>query len=561
MGRFSGLTIERIDGTLLKKAIIRAAFVLRQNKKAVDALNVFPVPDGDTGTNMSLTMDQAAKELEKAPSNSPKKVADSAAWGSLMGARGNSGVILSQLFRGFAQGIPASKSSIGPMELALAYKSGVDAAYRAVMRPVEGTILTVARETADKMISEAKRSNDLEVILQNTLIYGEKVLNKTPDMLKVLKESKVVDAGGKGLLFLISGFLEIIKNPELELSFLEKETTEPVNEVDYNKMNQEIELLYCTELFIEGKGIDIDSIKSELFTLGDSMIVVGSGDIVKIHIHTNNPDRVLGCSLKWGELSNIKIDNMKIQHKELINESYDKELEKSEDIEEVLEEDVINDGNISVIAVSQGEGLNKIFKSIGADIIEGGQSMNPSTENILSVVEKKACKDIIILPNNKNIILTAEQVKTLSKKNIHVIPTKTIPQGITALLSFSPDLSIGENISKMTQSIENVVSGEVTYAVRDTKWNGTHIKEGDILGIKDGELLIVEKNKEQVMMKLIELMTEEKQDGIITIYYGKDENTSSIQNIIARIQEKYQGFDVEYYLGGQSLYYYLVSVE
>ncbi|HHX25001.1 MAG TPA: dihydroxyacetone kinase, partial [Thermoanaerobacterales bacterium] len=208
-----------------------------------------------------------------------------------------------------------------------------------------------------------------------------------------------------------------------------------------------------------------------------------------------------------------------------------------------------------------GDGLNKIFKSIGADIIEGGQSMNPSTENILSVVEKKASKDIIILPNNKNIILTAEQVKTLSKKNIHVIPTKTIPQGITALLSFSPDLSIGENISKMTQSIENVVSGEVTYAVRDTKWNGTHIKEGDILGIKDGELLIVEKNKEQVMMKLIELMTEEKQDGIITIYYGKDENTSSIQNIIARIQEKYQGFDVEYYLGGQSLYYYLVSVE
>ena len=472
------MVIERIDGSLLKKAIIHAAFVLRQNKKTVDALNVFPVPDGDTGTNMSLTMDQAAKELEKILPDNLKKVADTAAWGSLMGARGNSGVILSQLFRGFAQGIPAHKDSIGPMELAMAYKSGVDAAYRAVMRPVEGTILTVARETADKMIFEAKRTGNLEAILESTLIYGEKVLEKTPEMLKVLKEAKVVDAGGKGLLFLLMGCLEVIKNPYLETSYLEKDVSSPIEEIRYDKITQEIKYMYCTELFITGKEIDIEAVKNELSGLGDSMIVIGTGDLAKIHIHTNDPGMVLGCSLKWGELSNIKIENMKIQHSEMISKSG---TGTSEEINKPMEEDGIDKSHIGVIAVSQGYGLNEIFKSMGADTIEGGQSMNPSTENILSAVDKKAYENTIILPNNKNIILTAEQVKTLSKKNIHVVPSKSIPQGISALLAFDPDLSVDENISKMTQGIKSVVSGEVTYAVRDTRWNGTLIQEGDIL--------------------------------------------------------------------------------
>ncbi|MGB3964687.1 MAG: DAK2 domain-containing protein [Tepidanaerobacteraceae bacterium] len=552
------MEINRIDTNLLKKAIIHAAFVLRQNKKIVDALNVFPVPDGDTGTNMSLTMDQAVKELTEISSTDLKKVADKAAWGSLMGARGNSGVILSQLFRGFAQGIPTGRDSISCMELALAYKSGVDSAYRAVMRPVEGTILTVARETAEKMIFEAKRSNNLEKILDNTLRYGEKVLEKTPEMLKELKEANVVDAGGKGLLFLMKGFLEAIKNPEMDISSVQKVTAErPAEEAVHSKTLQEIKYIYCTELFVTGETIDIDALKRELSNLGDSMIVVGNGELVKIHIHTNNPDMVLGCSLKWGELSNIKIDNMKIQHEETIGNLAESDDTNNNTLQAVEKKDK----EIGVFSVSSGSGLNEIFVSLGADIIEGGQSMNPSTESILSVVEKTGYKDVIILPNNKNIILTAEQVKSLSTKNIYVLPTKSIPQGISALLAFNPDSSLEDNISNMTESINNVISGEVTYAVRDTKFNGNNIKEGDILGIKDGNLEIVGKGTEEVIIELIDSMTEGKEDGIITIYYGSDIQESMVEKTVEILTQKYTNFDVEYYYGGQNLYYYIVSVE
>jgi len=552
------LAIKKIDANLLKKAIIHAAFVLRQNKKIVDALNVFPVPDGDTGTNMSLTMDQAAKELEEISSSDLKKVADKAAWGSLMGARGNSGVILSQLFRGFAQGIPANKDSIGAMELAMAYKSGVDAAYRAVMRPVEGTILTVARETADKMILEAKRTNDLKTILENVLNYGERVLEKTPEMLKQLKEANVVDAGGKGLLFLMKGFLEVIANPEMDISTLQSDAAEiSVEEVKQSKTLQEIKYIYCTELFVTGKEIDTEALKDELLNLGDSMIVIGTGELVKIHIHTNNPDLVLGSALKWGELSNIKIDNMKIQHEETIGNF----TENSHTDSETLQGDKADSKKVGVISVSSGKGLNEIFASLGAEIIEGGQSMNPSTESILSAVEKTGAQDVIILPNNKNIILTAEQVKSLSSKNIHVLPTKSIPQGISALLAFNPDSSLEENVSNMSQSINNVISGEVTYAVRDTKYNGTEIKEGDILGIKDGQLEIVGENTEEVIIKLIERMTEGKDEGIITIYYGSDIEEATVEKTVEKLTQEYDNFDIEYYFGGQNLYYYIVSVE
>jgi len=552
------LAVKKIDADLLKKAIIHAAFVLRKNKKVVDALNVFPVPDGDTGTNMSLTMDQAAKELEEISAGDLKKVADKAAWGSLMGARGNSGVILSQLFRGFAQGIPANKDSIGAMELALAYKSGVDAAYRAVMRPVEGTILTVARETADKMIFEAKRTSDLKIILKNVLSYGEKVLEKTPEMLRQLKEANVVDAGGKGMLFLMKGFLEVLETPEMDISTLEKDSPEiSIEEVSQNKTLQELKYIYCTELFITGEKIDTEALKSELSDLGDSMIVIGMDDLVKIHIHTNNPDLVLGCSLKWGELSKIKIDNMKIQHEETIG-NFEKNDEKNID---PLKEEKNDNKNIGVICVSSGKGLNEIFASLGAEIIEGGQSMNPSTENILSAVEKARYKDIIILPNNKNIILTAQQVKSLSRKNIHVLPTKSIPQGISALLAFNPDGSLEENISNMSQSIDNVISGEVTYAVRDTKYNGTSIKEGNILGIMNGNLEIVGEDIEDVTIKLIDRMTKGKDDGIITIYYGADIEKSAVEETVQMLIQKYNNFDIEYYFGGQNLYYYIVSVE
>jgi DAK2 domain fusion protein YloV len=554
------LVIQKLDGSLLKKAIIHGASVLKKNKKLVDSLNVFPVPDGDTGTNMSLTMDQAAEELEKLSSDDLKKVADTAAWGSLMGARGNSGVILSQLFRGFAQGIPSNKQSISMMELANAYRSGVDAAYHAVMRPVEGTMLTVARETSERMLVEAKHTKDLAILFEKVVDYGEKVLEKTPEMLMVLREAKVVDAGGKGLIFIMRGFLEVIKNPEMDFcSDIIESNAQPseVSKIVSDNMDK-IDKIYCTELFVKGNDIDIEELKTDLLELGDSLVVIGTDELAKIHVHTNHPGQILESAIKWGELSKIKIDNMKIQHQEMLEETEEKELHEMNNAEAI--EHIVN-RNINIIAVSQGHGLNEIFRSMGADVIEGGQTMNPSTENILSAIQKQDGERTIILPNNKNIIMAAEQVKALSNKDIYVLPTKSIPQGISALLAFNPDMSFEENISNMGQSIKNVVTGEVTYAVRDSEWNGTRIKQGDILGIQDGKLLIVGDDLEKVMMDLIDSMVADKDGGIITIYYGSEVELSSIQCTADKIMEVHDDFDVEYYNGGQNLYYYIISVE
>lgn len=548
------LSINEISGKLLKKAIMHSAFSLRKNKKIVDELNVFPVPDGDTGTNMSLTMDQASKELSKLSIDNLKQVADTAAWGSLMGARGNSGVILSQLFRGFSQGVPSHKQSMTPLEFAIAYKKGVEAAYHAVMRPVEGTILTVARETAEKMLAEAKHCDDMLTVVKNTLSYGEEVLAKTPDMLEALKEARVVDAGGKGLIILLSAFLDVLENPDLSFS-----EYEDIQQEDFSVEKtdlKELEYIYCTELFINGKAINIDLLKSYLEKLGDSLIVVGMEDLVKVHVHTNHPGLVMEKALEMGELSKIKVDNMRLQHREMIEDL-------SETIEENQKEnqDIYEEKELGIIAVSQGEGLNEIFKSMGAEIIQGGQTMNPSTESILQAVEKHAYKNTIILPNNKNIIMTAEQVKQISKKNIYVIPTKSIPQGIAALLAFNPLISIQENIDNMNKALKGVITGEVTYAVRDSKINGTLIKQGDILGIKDGKLTIVNSDMEKVLLELIEKMVEDRQDGIITLYYGQEVAKDDVEKLNQILTDKYPEFDVECYDGGQSLYYYIVSVE
>lgn len=546
------ILIDKIDGELLKNGIINSAYVLSKNKNIVDELNVFPVPDGDTGTNMSLTMDQAANELKKLSTNDLKKVVDAAAWGSLMGARGNSGVILSQLFRGFSQSVSSNKKTLKAKEFALAFKSGVDAAYHAVMRPVEGTILTVAREMADKMIQESDKNEDIESMLVEALKHGEKVLSKTPEMLKALKEAKVVDAGGKGLIFIMKGFIDVIKGQPAQIDV--PETEEKVEEKkDYESIETDIKFMYCTELFIEGEGIDEEMLKERFSELGDFLIVIGMDNLVKVHVHTNHPGQVLEEALKWGELSKIKVDNMKLQHEEMISKS--SVNEKAQEIQDEIELP------IKVIAVSQGEGLNEIFKSLGADVIEGGQTMNPSIENILSAIEKGKCNDIIILPNNKNIVMTAEQTKSISKKNIYVLPTKTVPQGLAALIAFNPMLSVEENLKNMQESFNNVVTGEVTYAIRDSKMSDTEIKQGDILGIKDNKLLIVGKDKEQVLYDLIDEMIGDRQDGIITIYYGKEVDESSIEKIEEVISKKYEDFDLECYNGGQNLYFYIVSVE
>jgi DAK2 domain fusion protein YloV len=547
-----------IEGHLFKKAFIHGANNLRVNKKVVDALNVFPVPDGDTGTNMSLTMDKAVAELEKVQSDDIKKIVDAVAWGSLMGARGNSGVILSQLFRGFSQYISSlNKKSISSNEFAQAFKCGVDSAYRAVMRPVEGTILTVAREMADKMLADSRKMDDMGKVLDGALEYGEKVLEKTPEMLKVLKEAKVVDAGGKGLIFFMSGFMEAIKNPDSAMVILEQKT-ESKYDSQLKDINEVIKYSYCTELFIKGRNIDFDSLKQELSELGDSIIVTGMYDTAKIHIHSNHPGKVLETALKWGELSNIKIDNMKIQHREFINGEY---IDAANDKVETAGSEA-NAEKTGIVAVSQGEGLKEIFLSLGADIvIEGGQTMNPSTENILSAIEKEPFENIIILPNNKNIIMTAEQAKLISSKKVHVLPTRSVPQGIAALLAFNPVLSVEDNLASMSKNIKNVATGEVTYAVRDSQWNGTVIRQGDVIGIKDGNISVVEKDKEKVLMALIDDMLRDRASGIITIYYGKDVDSDSMRNIYNKLSARYTDFDIEYYYGGQSLYHYIVSVE
>ncbi len=535
---------KHIDGQLLKKMILQGSKNLEINKDTVDSLNVFPVPDGDTGTNMFLTMNSAAKEVNKLTTESLESVSEAIANGSLMGARGNSGVILSQLFRGFAKGCKG-KEKLDTIALAQALKSSSDTAYKAVMKPIEGTILTVAREVGDKALEISKKENDLTVFMESIIKYGEQVLNKTPEMLKVLKDAGVVDAGGKGLIFIFKGFLDAIKGKEVSIEEHKlAKTHEPVHEIDTG----DIVFGYCTELIIKGDGIDIELLKKKLSGLGDSMLVVGKENLAKIHIHTNNPGKVLEHGLNWGELTDIKIDNMRQQHRSKLD------YEKANNDNEV-------DKEFGIITVSMGDGLLNIFKDLSADeIITGGQTMNPSTEEIKRAIDKVSAKNIFILPNNSNIILAANQAKELSDKNIYVIPTKTIPQGIAALLAFNGELNSEKNVDLMTAAISEVKTGQVTYSVRDTQFNSNNIKKGDILGLYNGDIQTIGKNTEEVAYELLKNMITEN-DEIITIFYGEDTSEDTANKLAKRINEDFKDIDIEVYYGGQPLYYYIFSVE
>jgi len=555
------LPLEFIDGDLFRKALIFASKNLSENRKIVDSLNVYPVPDGDTGTNMSLTVEQAVEEMKKITENNIKKLADAAAWGALMGARGNSGVILSQLFRGFASSISVDKKRLKAKDFAFSFQKGVEEAYKAILKPVEGTILTVAREMAQKLQEESSKNKDIIAILEATIEHGKKILEKTPEMLKVLKEAGVVDAGGKGLIFLAEGFLLALKQPreipEDLLSTVKKE------ELDKKIQLKETELafLYCTELIIEGENqIPIDRLRSALIELGDSLIVTGMNNVAKVHIHTNHPGKVLEEALKYGELKTVKIDNMKLQHQEYIAE---REQNLISDLNNDIKNDIKNDfKEILIIAVASGDGIKEIFKTLGADIIiEGGQTMNPSTESILSIIENQSSPNVILLPNNKNIILTAEQVKKISEKNVYVIPTKSIPQGISALMAYNPDLDVLSNVENMNKAYSNVVTGEITFAVRDSKWNGHEIKEGNILGMVDGELKVIGNECRDVLLKLIETMKGKKDGNLLTIYSGAGINEEETKEIKKLIENNYPDMEVEIYEGGQNLYYYILSLE
>ncbi|WP_110943116.1 DAK2 domain-containing protein [Inediibacterium massiliense] len=535
------MKVQIIDGVLLKKMFIQGANILEENKEEVDGLNVFPVPDGDTGTNMSLTMRSAAKEIKELENNNVKDIAESMANGSLMGARGNSGVILSQLFRGFAKECE-NKEELTVVDLANAIKSASETAYKAVMKPIEGTILTVAREMGEKAIHIAKETKDIDIFLKSVIEYGEYTLSQTPNMLKVLKEAGVVDAGGKGLIFIYKGFYEAITGKEVKIEPIK--ISNPVQ--TENRGMQNIEFGYCTEFIIKGKQVDIDMFKNKIGKFGDCMLVVGDGNLVKVHIHTNHPGIIIESGLELGELMNLKIDNMRLQHE---NKIFD-QVDEKEEIKEV-----------GMITVTMGEGLTNIFKDLNVDrVITGGQTMNPSTEDIKKAIDEVRAKHIFIFPNNSNIILAANQAKQLSEKQITVIPTKTVPQGIASILAYHEDLDIKENEKNMIQALQNVKTGQITYSVRDTKFNDLDIYKDDILGMMDGEIIGVGKDIEEEAYKLLKYMIQED-DEIVTIFYGKDEDEDCAHELAQKIQEEYEDIDVEVYSGGQPLYYYIFSIE
>lgn len=524
--------------------IIQGANALDRNKSMVDALNVFPVPDGDTGTNMSLTMNSAMKEIKQIDSDRIEKITEALANGSLMGARGNSGVILSQLFRGFAKSCKG-KERLNTADVANALKSAADTAYKAVMKPIEGTILTVAREVGEKALEICKKEEDIQSFIRSLIAYGEKVLDKTPEMLKVLKEAGVVDAGGKGLIVIFNGFYEGMTGKDIEIEPFDHSKS---SEVHLEKESEDIAFGYCTEFIIKNHNIDIQAFKQKITEFGDCMLVVGDENLVKVHIHTNNPGVILEYGLELGQLVNIKIDNMRQQHENKVftdsDEKHDLEMKK-----------------YGMIAVTMGEGLTNIFKDLNVDeIITGGQTMNPSTEDIKKAVDRIQAEHIFIFPNNSNVILAANQAKELSNKAITVIPTKTIPQGISGILAFNDELDIDTNIELMTSAVKKVKTGQITYSVRDTQLNDMMIRKDDILGIQDGKITVVGNDVDEEAYHLLqEMITEE--DEMITIFYGSESDEGRARHLAERIHEVYEDIDVEVYYGGQPLYYYIFSVE
>ncbi|KPU43966.1 DAK2 domain protein [Oxobacter pfennigii] len=544
-----------IDGQLLYRMMISGANCLENNKAAVNALNVFPVPDGDTGTNMSMTMTSAVREIQKVKNKTIEEIADSAATGSLMGARGNSGVILSQILRGFAKGTKGKKE-LNAKNLAAALKEGASTAYKAVMKPTEGTILTVARESADKALELSKNINDINVLMDKVLAHAEAVLNKTPDMLLVLKKAGVVDAGGKGLICIYKGMIDALKGSDIELidtpEIKEETTAGPFIEED-------IEFGYCTEFIIKNTKADVEDLRDKLSSMGDSLIVVGAGDIIKVHVHTNDPGLVLTHALVLGELSKIKIDNMREQHRSILEEGIEDGHGTRDEIAQ--SEETSSRKKAGVITVAMGEGISSIFTDLGADkVIEGGQTMNPSTEDILNAINAINAGDIYILPNNSNIVLAARQAAELSDKNTIVIPSKSIPQGIAALTVFNPEGDPKDNENEMVSSLEAVKTGQVTYAVRNTSFDDKEITEGDILGLVDGKINIIGKDILQLTESLIASMVTDS-DELITIFYGKEVEEDLANELLEKIREKYEDCDVQMYEGGQPLYYFIISVE
>ena len=545
-----------INAELLTKMFLAGAANLEAKKEYINELNVFPVPDGDTGTNMTLTIMSAAKEVQGLESADMTALAKAISSGSLRGARGNSGVILSQLLRGFTKEIKEHKE-VDVQALASACERATATAYKAVMKPKEGTILTVAKGASEKAHEMAETTDDLEVFIPEVIAYAKEVLSKTPEMLPVLKEAGVVDSGGQGLLEVLNGAYDAFQGKEIDYSAIESSVGTTMVKPDAQAQT-DIKFGYCTEFIIMTEKAftekDEHEFKAFLESIGDSIVCVADEDIVKIHVHTNDPGLAIQRALTYGQLSRMKIDNMREEHQEKLIR--DAEKLAAEQAKKEPRKDV------GFIAVSIGEGMNEIFRELGVDyIIEGGQTMNPSTEDMLTAIDQVNADHIFILPNNKNIILAANQAQALTEdKDIIVVPTKTVPQGITAIINYVPEEDAKANEEMMKEEIQNVKTGQVTYAVRDTHIDDKEIHEGDIMGIGDEGILSVGQSVEATTKEMLSLMADEDSE-LISIYYGQDIQEEDAEKLAAEIEELYPDADVDLHCGGQPIYYYVLSVE
>lgn len=563
------MSLTELNASELKKAFLAGAANLEAKKEWINELNVFPVPDGDTGTNMTMTIMSAAKEVSALEKDDMESLCKAISSGSLRGARGNSGVILSQLLRGLTK-VLSEYESADTLVLAAGLEKAVETAYKAVMKPKEGTILTVARGMSDKAMEIASETQEIEAFIKAIYEEGNRVLEKTPQMLPVLKQAGVVDSGGQGLMEIVKGIYDSVSGVETDYSRFvsEPSSTRPSHYVDAENIEtSDIRFGYCTEFIINlEKELDEEKeeeLKSFLESIGDSIVCVADSEYVKIHVHTNDPGLALQKALSHGSLSRIKIDNMREEHRErLIKNSESLAAEQAALREKNKAASAVSMEKTGFISVSAGEGLSEIFRGIGVDhIIEGGQTMNPSTEDMLNAISRVNARDIFILPNNKNIILAAQQAaQMVTDKKVHVIPTKTIPQGICALICFMPEESVEENIKAMNESIMNIKSLQLTYAVRDTSIDGYEIKEGDIMGISDQGIISVESSVDNALTAALKKMIEGDSE-LVSMYYGADIREEDAQKLLKKLQTLFPEVEIELHRGDQPVYYYIVSVE
>lgn len=542
-----------ISGVMLKEMFLTGAALLEKNRAYIDSLNVFPVPDGDTGTNMSMTMQSAVKEIQNCKGTNVSDIAAAASLGALKGARGNSGVILSQILRGFARAL-SGKEEMAPENFAAALTTGTEAAYKAVMKPKEGTMLTVARMMAEAVTREANEGANLYKLIDVMIDEGARALLLTPELLPVLKEAGVVDSGGKGLVTILRGFKMVIDGEEVDEYVLAPQQN--TAEITGNEEGADLEALddiefgYCTEFFIihldeSFSEADLDKLREKLMKIGDSVVVAHDSDFIKIHVHSNCPGKILQLALRLGEIDRIKIENMREQNRELLANMKKNEKENA------------------LVAVSISDGIDEVYKAIGVNnLISGGQTMNPSIDSITKAIRRANARNVFVLPNNSNIIMAAQQAAAISDRNVIVIPSKTMMQGLSAALAYSDDVDVETNTERMTAAIKQVLSGSVTYAVRDTQFNGEKISQGDIIGLLDNVITKVGTSVDSVAVELLCSMIENKGDDCMaTIFYGEGADEDSAQAVADAVNEKYPDAEITVQYGGQPLYYYYFSVE